>query len=88
MSNIQHSTFDIRHLSEESFAKFLDTNGIPDPDLIIRTGGEFRLSGYFPWQSVYSELYFTQTLWPDFTPKEFDKVLKDYTNRERRFGGK
>ena len=74
-------------VTEEFFARFLDTAGIPDPDLIIRTGGEFRLSGYFPWQSVYSELYFTKALWPDFTPKEFDKALADYENRERRFGG-
>ena len=73
--------------TEESFSQYLDTAGIPDPDLIIRTGGEFRLSGYFPWQSVYSELYFTETLWPDFTPKEFDKALLDYENRQRRFGG-
>jgi len=74
-------------ISEENFAKFLDTADMPDPDLIIRTGGEFRLSGYFPWQSVYSELYFTNTLWPEFTPEELDKALKDYAGRERRFGG-
>ena len=74
-------------VTEENFAKFLDTADMPDPDLIIRTGGEFRLSGYFPWQSVYSELYFTKTLWPEFTPEELDKALADYQRRERRFGG-
>ena len=74
-------------ISEEYFSRFLDTVGMPDPDLIIRTGGDFRLSGYFPWQSVYSELYFTKTLWPDFTPAELDKALQDYAGRERRFGG-
>jgi undecaprenyl diphosphate synthase len=84
---IQNSEFRIQNLSEQSFARFLDTAGMPDPDLIIRTGGEFRLSGYFPWQSVYSELYFTKTLWPEFTPGELDKALKDYSERERRFGG-
>ncbi|MBI2309521.1 di-trans,poly-cis-decaprenylcistransferase [Candidatus Collierbacteria bacterium] len=84
---IRNSKFEIRNLNEEMFAKFLDTADMPDPDLIIRTGGDLRLSGYFPWQSVYSELYFTKTLWPDFTPKELDKALEDYEKRERRFGG-
>ncbi|MBI5356533.1 di-trans,poly-cis-decaprenylcistransferase [Candidatus Collierbacteria bacterium] len=87
IANVQRSTFNVQDLSEETFGQFLDTAGIPDPDLIIRTGGDLRLSGYFPWQSVYSELYFTKTLWPDFTPKELDKALKDYAGRERRFGG-
>ena len=74
-------------ITEEKFASYLDTAGIPDPDLIIRTGGEKRLSGYLPWQSVYAELYFTPTLFPDFTPDELDKALADYQNRDRRFGG-
>lgn len=74
-------------ITEEEFASHLDTAGMPDPDLVIRTGGEKRLSGYFPWQTVYSELYFTDTLWPDFTPEEFDKALADYAARDRRFGG-
>lgn len=74
-------------ITEEEFASLLDTAGMPDPDLIIRTGGNIRLSGYFPWQAVYSELYFTKTLWPDFTPQRFDKALKDYVKRTRRFGG-
>jgi len=74
-------------ITEEVFGSYLDTAGIPDPDLIIRTGGEKRLSGYLPWQSVYAELYFTPVLFPDFTPKELDKALEDYENRDRRFGG-
>lgn len=73
-------------ITEQEFASLLDTAGIPDPDLVIRTGGELRLSGYFPWQTVYSELYFTRTLWPDFTPREFDRALADYARRDRRFG--
>lgn len=73
-------------ITEKEFAGYLDTSGMPDPDLIIRTGGNLRLSGYFPWQTVYSELYFTKALWPDFTPAEFDKAIEDYSKRSRRFG--
>jgi undecaprenyl diphosphate synthase len=64
----------------------LDTAGTPDPDFIIRPGGERRLSGFLPWQSEYSELYFVDTLMPDFDDAEFDKALEDYANRQRRFG--
>ncbi|RKY70955.1 MAG: di-trans,poly-cis-decaprenylcistransferase [Candidatus Latescibacterota bacterium] len=64
----------------------LDTVGMPDPDLIIRTGGEKRLSGFLTWQSVYSELYFTDILFPDFFPEELDKALEEFQNRQRRFG--
>lgn len=74
-------------VTEDEFAKNLDTAGMPDPDLVIRTGGNMRLSGYFPWQTVYSELYFTPTLWPDFSPSELDKILEDFSLRTRRFGG-
>ena len=59
---------------------------MPDPDLIIRPGGEQRLSGYLPWQGVYSELYFCPTLMPDFNEKEFAKALEEFANRQRRFG--
>jgi undecaprenyl diphosphate synthase len=75
------------NVNEELFSSYLDTAGIPDPDLIIRTGGEQRTSGYLPWQAVYSELYFTPVLFPDFTPHEFTKALKDFAGRDRRFGG-
>lgn len=75
-----------KEVDEREFERYLDTAGLPDPDLIVRTGGEMRLSGYFPWQSVYSELYFSETLWPDFTPEEFAEILNGYAARERRFG--
>ena len=74
-------------IDEEVFANHLDTAGMPDPDLVIRTGGERRTSGYLPWQSVYSELYFTPVLFPDFTPDELEKALGDFAQRDRRFGG-
>jgi undecaprenyl diphosphate synthase len=59
---------------------------MPDPDMIIRTSGEERLSGFLPWQSVYSELFFTETLWPDFSKDEFLGMMRQYTERQRRFG--
>jgi len=75
-------------LSEEKFEKYLDTAdpALPDVDLVIRTGGEQRLSGFMPWQSVYAEFYFPKTLMPDFTVKEFDKALREYEERDRRRG--
>lgn len=76
----------VQSLNKENFSNFLDTNGIPDPDLIIRTGGEKRLSGFMLWQSEYSELYFTDTYFPDFTPEELEKAINDYSLRQRRFG--
>lgn len=76
----------VERIDEAEFSKYLDTSGMPDPDLIIRTGGERRLSGYLPWQTVYSEIYFTNILFPDFTPEELDKALYDYSLRDRRFG--
>ncbi len=73
-------------ITEEEFAKLLWTHEIPDPDLIIRTSGEARLSNFLPWQSAYSELFFTKTLWPDFTREEFKRILDEYGQRQRRFG--
>lgn len=73
-------------VTDDVFEKYLYTAGQPDPDLVIRTGGEQRLSGYLPWQSIYSELYFTGTYWPDFDPQAFDLALEEYANRNRRFG--
>lgn len=73
-------------VGEEEFAKHLYTEGVPDPDLIIRTSGEQRLSNFLPWQSVYSELYFTPAYWPAFTREEFEKILAWYQTRERRKG--
>jgi len=73
-------------ISEETMSSHLATCGIPDPDLLIRTGGEQRISNFLLWQIAYSELYFTPVLWPDFDHEEFVKALEDYQHRERRFG--
>lgn len=73
-------------ITENSLAEHLWTAGMPDPDIIIRTSGEKRLSGFLPWQAVYSELFFTDTFWPDFSKKEFDAILAEYAQRERRRG--
>ena len=74
-------------IDESLFSSLLYTGGIPDPDLIIRPGGEKRLSNFLTWESAYSELYFTDVLWPDFNAKELDKALEDFAQRGRRFGG-
>ena len=73
-------------IDEDSLAHHLWTTEMPDPDIIIRTGGEKRLSNFLPWQSVYSELFFTDTFWPDFTKEEFDSILAEFALRERRHG--
>ncbi|MEG2003833.1 MAG: polyprenyl diphosphate synthase, partial [Clostridia bacterium] len=75
-----------QEIDEEYFESFLYTNGIPDPDLIIRTSGEKRISNFLLWQSAYSEYYFTDVLWPDFDKSELEKALKSYSARKRRFG--
>ncbi len=76
----------IDDIDETVFANNLYLKGAPDPDLIIRTGGEFRLSNYLLWQAAYSEFYVTDTLWPDFTKEEFMKAVEFFKTRERRFG--
>lgn len=73
-------------LDSEGFERLLYTNGIPEPDLIIRTGGEKRLSNFLTYQAAYAELYFCDVLFPDFSDGEFDKALEDFSKRERRFG--
>ena len=73
-------------VDEKTFSSALFTEGIPDPDIIIRTGGEVRLSNFLPWQSVYSEFFFTKTYWPDFSKTEFDSMMNAYAKRERRIG--
>ena len=78
---------DPNHLSREGFAGYLYSRGVPDPDLIIRTSGEMRLSNFLLWQSAYSEFYITDTLWPDFTKEELLRAVADYQSRDRRFGG-
>ncbi|MBR6294563.1 MAG: isoprenyl transferase [Lachnospiraceae bacterium] len=75
-------------VTEETVSGYLDTAGMPDPDLVIRTSGEIRLSNFLPWQSAYSELYFTDVLWPDFDKKELIKAIEYYNKKDRRFGGR
>ncbi len=74
-------------IGESLFASYLDTADIPDPDLLIRPGGEIRLSNYLLWQLAYSELYFTDVLWPDFSADDLRKAVESYNLRERRYGG-
>ena len=74
-------------LNEEAFSRYLDSRGIPDPELIIRPSGELRLANFLPRQGAYSEFYFTDELWPDFDAKVLDKALVSYQSRQRRFGG-
>lgn len=78
---------DPRHVTEAAFAERLDTGGLPDPDLVIRTSGETRTSNFLPWQAAYAEYEFTETLWPDFGPDELAAIVQRFSNRERRFGG-
>jgi undecaprenyl diphosphate synthase len=73
-------------IDEEAFSRRLYTAGQPDPDLLIRTSGEMRLSNYLLFQCAYSELYFTPELWPDFSPASLHKALEEYAGRQRRFG--
>ena len=73
-------------LTQEEFSALLSTGGIPDPDLLIRTGKELRISNFLLWQAAYAELYFTDVLFPDFSDRELDKAIEAYSRRERRFG--
>lgn len=73
-------------ITEDDISSHLYTGGQPDPDLIVRTGGEWRLSNFLTWQSTYSELFFTKTLWPDMTEKDLDEALDFFEKRQRRFG--
>ncbi len=76
----------VQNIDEKLFNSYLYTAGLPDVDLLIRTGGEFRISNFLIWQAVYSEYYFTEVLWPDFNEKELEKALLAYSQRRRRFG--
>ncbi len=78
---------DAEQIDEAVFESYLDTHDIPDPDLLIRTSGEQRLSNYLLWQMAYTEFYFTDVLWPDFTKEELIKAIEHYNGRERRYGG-
>ena len=74
-------------LTEAEFENYLDSAGVPDPELVIRPSGEQRLSNFLPWQSAYSEFVFMDVLWPDFGPEDLDKAIEEYFRRNRRFGG-
>ena len=88
MRDIEEKKLSVDDISEEVFSDYLDTKGIPDPDLMIRTSGEQRISNYLLWQMAYSEFYFTDVLWPDFNKKELEKAIDYYAGRDRRFGGR
>ena len=75
-----------KELNENSLENYLETKSFPNPDLIIRSGGEKRLSNFYLWQSSYSELFFSDKLWPDFSAKDFDIALEDFLSRKRKFG--
>lgn len=83
---VKEGKLDANDINEEVIGKHLYTSFMPDPELLIRTGGEIRLSNYLLWQAAYSELYFCDTYWPDFSEDDFYKAIYDYQNRERRFG--
>lgn len=85
-TEVRNGTLETNDITDETINKYLCTNFMPDPDFLIRTGGEIRLSNYLLWQCAYSELYFCETFWPDFKEEEFCKAICDYQKRERRFG--
>ena len=84
--DVKAGKLDPREITDETFPRYLDTYVLPDPDLVIRTSGEARISNFLLWQSAYSEYEFVKTLWPDFTAEEFARVLAQFGGRERRFG--
>ena len=86
VSDVQNQNLSLDDINEEMFGDYLDTKGLPEPDLMIRTSGEQRLSNYLLWQLAYSEFYFTEVPWPDFDEKELKKAVDAYENRNRRFG--
>lgn len=86
-TEIKEGKINIEDINEEIISNHLYTIGLPDPDLIIRTSNELRLSGFLTWQSAYSELYFVDINWPDFNEQQLDKAISEYQNRNRRFGG-
>ena len=86
VEDVQNTVLDVDNLDEKMFSSYLTTCDIPDPDLLIRTGGEKRISNFLLWQLSYTELYFTDILWPDFRENEFYEAIVSYQQRERRFG--
>ncbi len=86
VKNIIRKRAEIKEITEDLISKNLWTNDLPNPDLIVRTGGEKRISNFLIWQGAYSELYFTDSFWPDFSELELNEIFKDYANRKRNFG--
>ena len=86
--DVKQNKINVEDINEELISKNLYTKNMPDPDLLIRTSGEIRTSNFLPWQLVYSELYFTDKLWPDFTSEDLDEAIKEFNRRNRKFGGK
>jgi len=86
MADVQKGEIRPEQISEETFSRYLSPDGIPDPDLLIRTSGEYRISNFLLWQIAYTEIYVTDTLWPDFGREDLIKALLNYQARERRFG--
>jgi undecaprenyl diphosphate synthase len=86
MADLENTRLRPEQISEETFSNYLLTKGIPDPDLLIRTSGEYRISNFLLWQMAYTEIYVTETLWPDFGKEDLIKALLNYQSRERRFG--
>ncbi len=84
---VRKGELDIADIDEKVVSNHLYTSQIPDPELLIRTGGDLRLSNYLLWQSAYTEIFVTQRLWPDFTPTDFDNAVEEFARRERRYGG-
>jgi len=84
---VKAGKLDPEQIKEETVSSYLYTQGIPDPDLLIRTSGEMRISNFMLWQISYAEIHVTPVLWPDFGKKEFAQALADYAGRDRRFGG-
>ena len=87
MTDVEKGKIAPEDMTEKVFASYLDTAGIPDPDLMIRTSGELRLSNYLLWQLAYTEFYFTDVPWPDFSKEELEKAIEQYNHRDRRYGG-
>ena len=85
--DIKNGSVSVESIDESLFYSYFDTAGMPYPDLMIRTSGEYRTSNFMPWQIAYSEFYFTDVLWPDFDKKELQKAIDYYNGRDRRFGG-
>lgn len=86
LKDIEKGTLNVKQITEERLSNYLYTSDIPDPDLLIRTSGEYRISNFLLWQTAYTEIFITPTLWPDFHRERYMEALLDYQKRERRFG--